>query len=40
MSTPEELAVKITEAQRKARHEKHKKIYEPRSTTASSLLLP
>jgi len=33
----EELATKIMDAQRKRRHEKHAKVYEPRSTTASSL---
>ncbi len=33
----EELASAIMEAQRKSRRAKHLKIYEPRSTTASSL---
>ena len=37
MCTPEDLATKIMFAQRNARHAKHKKLYEPRSTTASSL---
>jgi len=32
-----DLAQKIMDAQRKRRHEKHSKIYEPQSTTASSL---
>lgn len=32
-----DLAAKIMEAQRKRRHEKHAKIYQPQSTTASSL---
>jgi hypothetical protein len=35
--TLDELAVAIMDAQRKRRREKHAKIYEPRSTTASSL---